>query len=160
MDVGAKPHVVGEIPAVVIGIVVEGDVVAIPPPIPAVAGIKGRDVEIISSEPEASGTTSGEMPDVSAAEPAVKAAMFPGMVHMEAGVFATVIVSHPFAVVVDVRVFGMAFMVAEGSMLIVLAMRRSVIRLRAMGGDVSATDIVVVPVTMVSVLGDGWQRKD
>ena len=79
---------------------------------------------------------------------------------MEASVFATVIVSHPFAVVVDVRVFGMAFMVAEGSMLIVLAMRRSVIRLRAMGGDVSATDIVVVPVTMVSVLGDGWQRKD
>ena len=84
---------------------------------------------------------------------------------MEASVFATVIVSHPFAVVVDVRVFGMAFMVAEGSMLIVLAMRRSVVSGGTMVGSVSATDVMmvrfmVVAVMMVPVLGHRWQRKD
>jgi hypothetical protein len=36
------------------------------------------------------------------------------MIQMEAGVVASVVVSDPFAVVVDVGSFGMAFMVAIG----------------------------------------------
>lgn len=145
-----------------IRIVVKGDVVAIPPPVAAVAGIKGRDVEVISAEPEAAGTAAGEMPDVAAAESTFESAMFPGMLHMESGVFAAVIVSHPFAVAVDVRVFGMAFMIAEGVLvvLVVLATRRSVVSARTMVGNVSATDITMVAIMMVSVLSDGRQRKE
>ena len=51
MDVGAKSYVVGEVPAFVVGIVVDDDVVAIPEPVVAEAEVIRRDAEIKAAEP-------------------------------------------------------------------------------------------------------------
>ncbi len=112
MDVGAELHVVGEIPAVVVGVFVDHDLVAVPEPVIAEGQVKGADAEVEAAEPETVGAASGDAPDMAAAEAAGEVAMLPGMIEVEAGVIASGVVPDPFAVVVDVRGFGMAFMVA------------------------------------------------
>jgi hypothetical protein len=115
VDVCAKPHVVGEIPTIMIGVFVDHDVIAVPVPITAVARVKWRYAEIEAAEPKAAGTASGEMPNVSAAETSCKAAVFPRVVEVEAGVVASLIVPDPLAVVVNVRGFRVSFLIAEGA---------------------------------------------
>jgi len=83
------------------------------------------------------------MPDVAAAESAGKVAVLPGMIKMEAGIVATVVVPDPFAVAVNVWSFGMAFAVAKVGMLRSL-MRRSVESWGTMAGNESAADLVVL----------------
>ena len=101
-------HVVGEIPAVVVGIFVDHDLVAVPVPVVAIGEIKRGNAEVEAAKPEAAGAASADAPDVAAAEAAGEAAMLPGMIEVEAGVVASSVVSNPLAVVVDVRSFGMA----------------------------------------------------
>jgi hypothetical protein len=50
---------------------------------------------------------------VTAAEATVEVAMLPGMIEVEATLFAAVVMPDPFAVVVNVRGFGMALPVAK-----------------------------------------------
>jgi len=113
VDVGAQPHVVGEVPAVVVGIFVDDDVVAVPEPVAAVGEIECADAEIEAAEPEAAGTASGEMPDVAAAEAAGEVAVLPGMIEMHAGIVTAGVVADPFAVGMDVRGVGMSGLVVE-----------------------------------------------
>ncbi len=115
MDVGAEPDVVGEVSAVVVGVIVDHDVIAVPEPVIAVGKVKGADAEIEATEPESIGAASTESPRVAAANAASEVAVFPGMVQMEAGVVVSVVMSNPLSVVVDVGSVGMAFMVAIGS---------------------------------------------
>lgn len=111
MDVGAEANVIGQVPAVVIGVLVDDDLVGVPEPIVAVAEVRGRDGEIEAAEPEAFAIAAGNAPDVAAAEAAVEAAVLPRMIEMEAGVIAAGIVADPLAVSVDVRSFRMALLV-------------------------------------------------
>ena len=113
VDVGTEPDIVGEIPAVVVGIFVDDDVVAVPEPVVAVGEVECADAEIETAEPEAVGTASGEMPDVTAAEAAGEVAVFPGMIKMHAGIVATGVVADPFAVRVNVRGIGVTSLVVE-----------------------------------------------
>jgi hypothetical protein len=79
MDVSANAHVVGEVPAVVIGIFVNYDVVAVPAPVIAVSVVGGGDAEIEAAEPEAIPISAREMPDMLAAEAAGEVSVLPGM---------------------------------------------------------------------------------
>lgn len=58
MNVRSESNVIGEVPAEMIRVIVNHDVVAIPVPVVAVSGVKGRNVEIESAKPEAAGTAS------------------------------------------------------------------------------------------------------
>jgi hypothetical protein len=78
MNVGSEPDVVGEVPAVVVGVFVDHDIVAIPKPVAAEADIVGSDAEIESAEPKAIRAASAEVPDAAATEAAGKVAVLPG----------------------------------------------------------------------------------
>ena len=114
MDVGAEPDIVGEVPADVVGVFKNRDVVAVPEPVVAVSDIKGGDAEVEATEPEAAGTATGQTPDMASTEAAAEVAMLPGMIEVEPGIIASLIVADPLAVVVDMRRFGMAFAVTKG----------------------------------------------
>ena len=96
-----------------IGVVIEDDVIAGPVPIADIADIHRCDAEVESAEPEAAGVASDQAPAMGMADPAGEAAVFPGMVEVEAGVVAAGIVADPLTVVMDVRSFGMTFLIAE-----------------------------------------------
>jgi hypothetical protein len=113
VDVGAQPDVVGEIPAVVVGVFVDDDLVAVPEPVTAESQVKRGDAEVEAVEPETVGTTSGNAPDVAAAEAAGEMAMLPGVIEVEAGIVRSGVMSDPGAVVVDVRGRGMAVIVVK-----------------------------------------------
>ena len=86
VDVGAEANVVGKVPADVVGVFIDDDVVAVPVPVVAIAKIRSSDAEIETTEPEAARTTTGEMPDVFGAKAGSEMAVLPGMIHVEAGV--------------------------------------------------------------------------
>lgn len=103
MDVGAEADVVGEVPADVVGIFVDDDVVAGPIPVVAIAEIRGGDAEIETVKPETGRAAAGEVPDMAFAEAPAEVAMLPRMILVEAGVFGARFMADPFALVIDVR---------------------------------------------------------
>lgn len=113
MDVGAEANVVGKVPAVVVGVFVDNDIVTVPEPVAAEADVVGGDAEIESAEPKAIRAASAEVPDMAAAEAASKVAVLPGMVEVVVDIVMAGIVTDPFAVGVNVRHVGMASLVVE-----------------------------------------------
>jgi hypothetical protein len=146
--VGAEPDVVGEVPAVVVGIIVDHYVVAVPEPIIAVGKIKGADAEVEATEPESFGAASTESPSVAAANAAGEVAVFPGMVLVEAGLVVSVVVSDPLSVVVNVGSVGMAFMVAIGSRRRRGLVGRAVRRRGTVGEELAATDRALMVIVL------------
>ena len=115
VDVGTESHVVGEIPAFVVGVVVDDDVVAVPEPVIGVGQVKRGNAEVEAVKPKTVGAASGKVPAVAGAEAAGEAAVLEGMIDVEASIISSGIVTHPLTVVMDVRCFGMACAVAVGS---------------------------------------------
>jgi hypothetical protein len=153
VNVGAKAHVISEIPSYMVGVFVNRDVVAVPIPVIAVRKIKWGDTEIEAVKPEAAGIATLHAPPVCTAETPLEAAILPRVVDVEALVVAPAFVSHPFAVVVDVRSFGMILTVAIRTPVSVLVMvafvRIAMIRLGPVARDVSSADVVVAVVVAV-----------
>ena len=88
MDIGSEAGVVGEIPAWVIGIVVQHDVIAVPQPIVGVVVVVRRDAPVKAAEPEAVAASAFDAINVVAANYAAEAAVFPGMVKMVMSIVA------------------------------------------------------------------------
>ena len=157
VNVGTQANVVGEIPAIVVGVFVDDDVVAIPQPVAAVAQIKSRDAEVEAAKPEAALTASGKAPAVTSAEAAGEVTVLPGVVEMEAGIVAAVVVSNPLAVVVDVRGLGMAFFISTSR-----SGRRAMRRRWTMLGNVSAANgmAAAAVATVLRQGGEGQHQGD
>jgi hypothetical protein len=166
MNVSAQAYVIGEIPAVVVGVVVNHDVVAVPIPVISVGKVKRGDAEVEAAKPETAGIPTLDPPPMSATEATLKPAILPRVIQVEAVVIPSPIVTNPFAVVVDVRGFGMAVAVlirVPVALVVVVivaiaCMLVAVIPLRAMVRNVSSTDIVVSVVVVAVFLGEGGRR--
>jgi hypothetical protein len=116
---GAEPDVVGQIPAVVIGILVDRDVVTVPVPVIAVVIVVGRDLEIRALEPEALAVPSLEAVNVVGAEAEGEASVLPGTINAVVRIVATGIVADPLSIVrMDVGSVGMLGVIAEGGTLV------------------------------------------
>ena len=113
MDIGAEPDVVGQVPAVVVGIFVNHDIVAIPEPIAAIAEVEGGYAETKTAEPEAVRASAAKMPHMAAAEAAGEVSVLKGMIEMIVNVAAAGVVANPLAVVMDVGSVGMPRFVVE-----------------------------------------------
>jgi len=120
---------------------VDYDVITVPEPVATAADVKGSNAKVEAAEPESAGTASREVPDMAAAETSAKVAVLPGMVEVKSGIIASGIVPNPFAVVVHVRGFGMAFLIAERRV-VGRGVRSAVKGRRTVPGNVSATDRV------------------
>ena len=77
MNVGAESSVIGQIPAVVVGIFVDNDLIRIPEPIAAVADIVRSNAEVKAAEPETRWAAASKMPDVATTKAPGKATMLP-----------------------------------------------------------------------------------
>jgi hypothetical protein len=115
VDVGAESGVVGQVPAVVVGIFVDDDGIAVPEPIRGVVVIVGRHAEVEAAEPEAFAVSSAKTEHMAAAKAAIEAAVFPGMIDVIVGIVAAGIVANPLVIVVDVRGFRVVGLIAEGA---------------------------------------------
>lgn len=159
MRVSPQPNVVSEIPSHVIGILKNADIVAVPIPIAAVAGINRCDVEVITTEPEPPGAAALQTPDMPMPKAAVKAAVLPGMVDMEANILASVIMADPFPVAMDVRSLGMIVTVAMETLVCPVGI--PVVGCRTAVRNVPATHIMMVAmIIVITVLRESRQTKD
>jgi hypothetical protein len=111
VDVGAESWVVGQVPAVVVGVVVNYDLVCAPVPIVDEAVVGGSDIEVETAEPEAIAIATFDAPLMAAADAASEAAMLKRMIDVIAGVIAAGIVANPLIIGVDVRGIGVAIFV-------------------------------------------------
>ena len=132
VNVDAETGIVGEVPAWVVRVGIEDDVVGIPEPAIAISNVGRSDTEEEAAEAEAGRTAATETPDLSGADRAGEAAMLPRMVEVIGpGVWG---VTHPAAVTgVNVR---------RGRMtgLIRMTFRQRCVGCWTVRGDVTATD--------------------
>jgi len=137
VDVGAESGVVGQVPAVVVGIFVDDDGIAVPIPVVGVVVVVGSYAEIEAAEPKALAVSSANVIDVAAAKAAGEAAVFPGMIEMIVRVAATGIVADPSAIVVDVRRIRMTLPIAEGASVVLrVGIRAAIIGTAILGAAI------------------------
>src|SRR5208282_900433 len=108
VDVRAEAHVVGEIPADVIRVVINYDVVRIPQPAVAESDVVRSHVEIETTEPEPAGAAATQVPDVVRAESAGEVAVLPRMIHVVVRIIRAGVMPDPSLALVDVRRIGVA----------------------------------------------------
>jgi len=161
MDVGSEPDVIGEVPANVIGIIVDDDVVGIPEPVVTVTKVVGSYGEVETAEPEAAGTTASEAPDVAATNTAGEVAMLPRMIQTVMRVVAAGIMAHPSPSGIYVGSIGMSCFFTEVTILLgrvrTLYARRTVCRnVLTAATDLGPGDTAC----MFSVLCQGGETKN
>lgn len=113
VHIGAEPDVVSQVPAIVVGIFVNHDIVAIPKPVPAITDVEGGYAETKTAEPETVRASAAEMPYMATAEAAGEVSMLPGMIEMIVDVGPAGVVADPLAVVMNVGSIGMPRLVVE-----------------------------------------------
>lgn len=118
MHVRPGTDVVSQVPAQVIGIFVEHDVVRIPEPVAAVGNVIGSYGKVISAEPEALRISSRQPPAMLWPEAACEVPTLPGMIQVIVRVVAPGAMPDPFSVGVNVRCVGMAFLITEMSVIL------------------------------------------
>jgi hypothetical protein len=109
-----QPHVVGQVPADVIGVVINHNLVGIPQPVTAKAQIIWRDAEVKAAEPESRRTSSSQMPDVMRAKSAGEVPVLPRMIEMIVRIVLPGIVPDPLAIWMNVRSIRMPFLIHIG----------------------------------------------
>lgn len=118
MDIFACADVVSQIPADMVGIVVDHDIVIVPKPVAAIVIVVWRDLEEEATNIEPISTAAAQSPNVPWAKAGSEMPVLPGMVKMIVLVIAARIVANP-AVIFSMHVgsFRMAFLVAIGTVL-------------------------------------------
>ena len=115
MNVGAEPDVVGQIPADVVRVVVDHDLIAIPEPVAAIFDVVRRDTEVKSTEPEARWASAFNVPNMRPAETAGEVPVLPRTIETIMRIVAAGLVPDPFAVGVNMGDIGMAGLVGESA---------------------------------------------
>src|SRR5579863_2030537 len=80
VHISTEPHVVRQIPAVMVWIFVNHDIVAIPEPVPAVADVEGGNAETKTAEPESARAAAAQPPHMAAPEAAGEMSVLPRMI--------------------------------------------------------------------------------
>ena len=163
MRIRAEPGIVSQVPAGVVRVVINHNLIRIPNPAIHVTDIVGSHAEIESSKPEALRPAACQSPEMALADAAFKAPVFPNMIDMVMRVIAAAIVSYPLAVGMDVGRLGMLRLIGEcavlGRLTFMLGRPSRVLgcpsRRRPLPGYVSAADILpAAPVfLLVPLLG-------
>lgn len=155
MAICAEPDVICQIPADVVRIGVQHDVIRVPQPVAAIVIVVRCDAEVEPTEAETVSVAALEPIDVAAADFTGEVPMLPGPIQVIVGVVAASVMTNPLIILrVNVRGLGMSGLVAIARALIALrsaALTSSVSgrngrshwgsdRCRAASGNVSPTD--------------------
>jgi hypothetical protein len=101
--VGAETGVVRQVPADVVRVIVDGDLIAVPEPVVDEAVVVRRYAEIESVEPKTISVAAFEPELVSASNSSRVATVFKGVIEVIVGIIAARIMSNPMVVIVYVR---------------------------------------------------------
>ena len=112
VNVGSQPYVVRQIPAIVIRIFVDYDLVSAPVPAIAVAEVVGRNTKIETSEPEALAISALNTPYMIFAKSTCKVAALPGVIQVVVRIVGPAVMPNPFVVRVHVRRVRMSCLIA------------------------------------------------
>ena len=119
MNIRAQAHVVRQVPAHVVGIVIDDDVIRIPQPVVTVIVVIRRNREKESAKAEAFAIAAADPPNVVRANRPGKMPVLPGMVEMVMSVASSAVMPNPVVVFsMNVRRFGMALDVVEFTVLV------------------------------------------
>jgi hypothetical protein len=103
--VGAEPGIVGQIPTVMIRVIVDDNLIRVPQPIVDVVILERRNAEVKTVEPKPFAVSAAEVPHMPAPDSTGEATVLPGVVHMKAWIFPACIMTDPLIVPMDVRGF-------------------------------------------------------
>jgi hypothetical protein len=103
--VTAQPHVITEVPANMIRVLIDHDLVTIPQPTVDKAVIVRSDAKVESVEPKTLSISSRKPEDMAAAEAAREASVFPRMILAVVGIISAGIMPEPPTSVVNVVTF-------------------------------------------------------
>ena len=103
--VTAQPHVVAEVPANVVRVVIDHDLVTIPQPTVDKAIIVRGDAKVEAVEEKTISVSSRKPEDMPGAEAASEASVFPGMIEVVVGIISSGVMSEPPTLVINVVTF-------------------------------------------------------
>src|SRR5471032_3217576 len=114
MHIRSQAHVVGEIVAVVVGIVIDHDVIGVPEPVVAIGIVIGCNLEKETvADIKAIVVTAAQTPDMLRADAGAETSVFPGTIKVIVSVIASALMADPAIVFgMDVRSLGMTFLIA------------------------------------------------
>src|ERR1700689_3647714 len=98
MHIRSESNVVGQVPALVIRIVIDDHIVRIPQPAVAEANVIGRHAEVEAAEPEASRSAAGQPPAMIRPKAARKMPMLKRMVQVIVRIVLARVVAYPVIV--------------------------------------------------------------
>ena len=107
MNVDAQSHVVGQVPAIVVRVIIDHNLIAVPEPAIAEAKVSLRNAEVESAEPKTRWTASRQVKDMTPTDTARNSSVLERPVEVVAGIAAARVMSDPFVVGVNVGRFGM-----------------------------------------------------
>ena len=153
MNVDPKAGIVRKVPARMIGVVVDDDVIGVPQPAVDIVYVPGRDRPVPVVEIEAAWIASAEPPNVVRPEATRPAAVLPWMVHVIVGVVAAGVMPNPYFAFINMRRIGMVGLITVIAALvavIVVALIRCILMI-----VVALRRLLVI----VSVIGRGSARR-
>src|SRR5271170_6800823 len=106
VDVRSEALVVGQIPADVIRVVINYDLIRIPQPAVAESDVVRGHAEIETTEPEPARAAATEVPYMVRAESAGEVAVLPRMIHVVVRIIRAGVMPDPSLALVDVRRIG------------------------------------------------------
>lgn len=118
MNIGPQPHVIGQIPAHVVRVVIDDDIIRIPEPVAAIADIVGSHAEVEPAKPETVGSSSRKVPDMPRTEPASEVSVLPRMIEVVVRITPSCVMAHPPVARVNVRNVRVTRRVAKVSVLL------------------------------------------
>jgi len=112
VNVNPQPHVIGEVPAEVIWILINHDLVRIPEPVIAKAVVVWGNAKVEAAKPETLPVPSYKPKDMAGTEPAREAPMLPRMIEMVVRIITAGVMPDPLIARIDVRGVRVAGLVA------------------------------------------------
>ncbi len=125
VNIASQPNVVSKVPAHVIGVFIDHNLIGIPKPVVTKPHIVRGNAKVVTAEPEASRTAARQPPNMPSPESASKVPMLPGMIEMVVHVVPAGVMTDPLAVRMHVRSVWVPSLVSEVSMLLASMWRAS-----------------------------------
>lgn len=128
VNVSAQPRVIGEVKPVVVGILINHDLIPVPVPVIGEAVIVIDDAEVVAAEPETFSAPTLNAENMAAAKAAVEPSMFPRMIHVVVLIIAARVMPNPLIIRVNVGCVRVPRLVAEAAVFLGPIFRSAVLR--------------------------------
>jgi len=113
VHIGPQSHVVGKVPADVIGVLVNDDLIGIPEPIIAEADIIRCDAKVEPAKPETTRTAACKAPAMAGAKAAREMSVLPRVIDVVVRIATAGVVADPLIAAIDVRSVWVAGLITE-----------------------------------------------